>query len=554
MRISKPCTLLALSFLLLNTSCKKIAKEFIELFSKESVEQLSKEIAEEGVEVSAKSLGRASVKILPYDEFLESLAKENKSLVRSLRNLDDGLQKSIAKAMQTDEAFARMMQSSKTLGDEFISFTKEAAHLKKDFSVFRLFLASKNAVQGSPWHRLGIRSNGVGTELLQGNKVLGELRDGVLTLRETIIPNKGFAPNSLLSDELLPNTLFKIPAKAGDARSLIIKTDALGRMEMSNLSNASFDELVNTSLMRQNESFLSLQSLDKLRQSLGNKLYSYRIKYNYLTDGQKPSFIKLEVLEQGKTILRETLEGINDKVVSPLMKLLKASYFDIGGKRVLSVDLAQIKGFNEQGVLQLRHQLLNYLNKLSPEEYAKVNKDMPSHLTRLIEDFRLRLPSSNGLWSGSKGNSMFVHNADYIPSNGKGQYRNLQGKTMGQIYKENGIKGIVFRNGYPDFSPVAKARVVLPDGGTFERYTKKEMKGVHDQAFEALAKQWGKTVEEVMKYKELNNLVWHEVEDGRTLQLVVREVHDNTPHIGGISMYEQAKKYLEAINKLLSKD
>jgi hypothetical protein len=59
---------------------------------------------------------------------------------------------------------------------------------------------------------------------------------------------------------------------------------------------------------------------------------------------------------------------------------------------------------------------------------------------------------------------------------------------------------------------------------------------LHEAGFTLLAKNMGKSVQEVKEYKERLNLVWHEEPDCQTLRLVVREVHDNIRHFGGVAM------------------
>jgi len=151
------------------------------------------------------------------------------------------------------------------------------------------------------------------------------------------------------------------------------------------------------------------------------------------------------------------------------------------------------------------------------------------------------LPTANGRWTGAAGNSRWMPDRNYAPKNRL--YNNMFGKTWGQILRENRCEeGIAFTCGEIDFARtgVVKAEVEIP-GGIATCFSKTDLdKGkrtrLHSKAFEQLARQMGKSVEEVMRWKDENVYVWHECIDLRTLQLVPREIHDNVTHQGGVAI------------------
>ncbi len=150
------------------------------------------------------------------------------------------------------------------------------------------------------------------------------------------------------------------------------------------------------------------------------------------------------------------------------------------------------------------------------------------------------IPTSGGRWTGEPGDSIWIPDDTVIPPD-KG-YSNMLHKTWFQIKSENNIRGISFSDGRADFRPVSKAEVVFD----WERELGKEgirhiveigdRQYLHEAGFALLAKNMGKSVQEVKEYKECLNLVWHEEPDCETLRLVSREVHDNIRHFGGIAM------------------
>lgn len=149
-----------------------------------------------------------------------------------------------------------------------------------------------------------------------------------------------------------------------------------------------------------------------------------------------------------------------------------------------------------------------------------------------------RIPKENGAWTDEPGNSTWVPDSDYLP-----KVYNPEEKTWGEILKENGIDGVKYNDGEPDFSEIADATVEIDD------FSDSRAKN-YAQADERLAEQWNKeskdsrtdwTSDDVAEYREENNMTWHERSDMKTMDLVSSEVHNNIPHSGGIS---EVKKYV----------
>lgn len=182
---------------------------------------------------------------------------------------------------------------------------------------------------------------------------------------------------------------------------------------------------------------------------------------------------------------------------------------------------------------------------LKQKRFEALPKEMQDQLDALWGQLysdrgRKNIPTSGGRWTGEAGDSVWVPDDQVVPPD-KG-YSNMQQKTWGQIKRENGISGIRFSDGRVDFGPVARYTVKFDWekelGGDGIRYLVEtgDRQYLHEAAFSILASKLGKSVEEVKQMKESLNLVWHEEPDCTTLQLVVREVHDNIRHFGGIAM------------------
>ena len=113
--------------------------------------------------------------------------------------------------------------------------------------------------------------------------------------------------------------------------------------------------------------------------------------------------------------------------------------------------------------------------------------------------------------------------------------------TLQKILNEAGINGIEYKNGVPDFSPVAKAQLEIDymlggkgaKGNTARDYNFKQAnERLADQLNNSpeLANQFGMeaggiTAKDIEKYRVKNKLTWHELNDGVTIQLVPTEIN-----------------------------
>ena len=168
---------------------------------------------------------------------------------------------------------------------------------------------------------------------------------------------------------------------------------------------------------------------------------------------------------------------------------------------------------------------LKDIKNLTPEQLCEKMKEYFSQKGEGLEKLFQGLPKT-GEFLGEIGNSPWKPNLDEVPKK-----FNPEGKTWREILDKYGIDSIEFKNGYPDFSKIAKGEVKIDD------FTDNRASN-YAQADEKLAKERGCSPEDIKKYRKENKLTWHECEDCKTMQLVPSEVHGNTPHYGGRAEYK----------------
>ena len=187
------------------------------------------------------------------------------------------------------------------------------------------------------------------------------------------------------------------------------------------------------------------------------------------------------------------------------------SFGDFSGIEKLGIDRSELS------------KLAQSMDKLTDE------KDIDKPIAKELDEVKgCPIEGNGGHWEGERGNSKWFPNRDEIPKN---PLTNPDGLTWGQILDKYGIDGIEFKNGEPDFSPVAKGTVEI-DHFTDNRYGKG---GNFDQACERLAEQRGCTKEEVKAWMKENKYTWHERSDCKTMDKVPTEIHGNIRHSDGIS-------------------
>lgn len=149
--------------------------------------------------------------------------------------------------------------------------------------------------------------------------------------------------------------------------------------------------------------------------------------------------------------------------------------------------------------------------------YQKYNTPYTKYNNRLMQTPK---DGNGGKWKGERGESDFVLDEPIIREDG------------------TKITKVTYKNAVPDFSPLQKAQVEIPN------MTNSRSKNF-SQADKALADQWTKikydgrswTARDIKTYRKSNNLTWHEMSNMESMQLVPSKVNQTFTHYGGVAEY-----------------
>lgn len=182
---------------------------------------------------------------------------------------------------------------------------------------------------------------------------------------------------------------------------------------------------------------------------------------------------------------------------------------------------------------------VNEMKKLSNDVVPEFSKKISTEINSFKEadkplndskERKMHLPSEvgedgeiNGRWVGEKGDSIWEPNLEKIP-----QQKNPENKEWKEVLQEQGIKGINFKEGEPDFAEISRRTVEIDD---FTKVRDKNFK----QADIKEAERRGCLPRDVREWRKENNHTWHETNDCKTMQKVPSIIHNNIPHSGGIS-------------------
>ncbi|TXK82565.1 HNH endonuclease [Paenibacillus sp. N3.4] len=162
---------------------------------------------------------------------------------------------------------------------------------------------------------------------------------------------------------------------------------------------------------------------------------------------------------------------------------------------------------------------VDYTNQPDIESGSDIEKDPVATYKERID----QTPINNGSWTGDRGDSKFIPDDPIVQ----------------EALKKNGIDGIEYKQGYPDFSPTSIFDAQLPDD-KLDASNVEQKKECIQQLKDAIQKDpelAGKFTPDQLERIENGitpkGYVWHhDIEPGK-MQLVPESIHQKFGHYGG---------------------
>lgn len=526
---------------------KKVAKESTERIAKFGAEKFAKETGER----SLREIGEKAVKDFPWDEVLKALERDNPLLGKGLKKLSKSFRKGLAHSIQYDHRVYSTVLSAPTILDDFKVFVKEDSQLSNDLDLFLWFVRSEYKAEeegGENFLKHMIINNYDGRltliDNLSGNEI-ANIQDGIVIFTTAFEHNGShiISSKSILRQELRPNSVYKL--RDGTGTQYLYNVDELGRISSVKANSVKINEISPNIMDIHHDINLGEEGDELLAQlkQLENGESDFVVTFSYQDNSLKPSYIRIENNKNGVT---RTIYNKATIKIDNAPDAFSHSFSTIENDYTILRDATA-------SAEQKSHAIRNIDIKYREEPLLEQQRydEMPDDIRQILDRYqRLRYsnsgynhtPKTGGIWDGERGNSIFYPDRDVHPSD-KG-YSNMENKTWGQILDENNIVGIKYINGEPDFSPIVKMQTTMDFESEISEAARQQLlstpvnrEQLHKEFYVKLAKENNCTVDEIITFKESNNLVVHESPDCKTLLLLPREIHDNLPHTGGVDMF-----------------
>lgn len=276
----------------------------------------------------------------------------------------------------------------------------------------------------------------------------------------------------------------------------------------------------------------------------GIKTTSHKVKegVNFVASTAKGFAEKIGSLwNKGATIVKTTFLQGNEKIQHAVKTLLEYKWIPGEGKGFAMAGVGNVSGGGQYSLKEAYQYMESKVVKGTGNREAEVPPAFRQ--TDFASSYEAR------------------YNQTPSPINSKVEFEGIRGESLStlkpppdpklkRILDEAGIKGIQYKNGVPDFSPVSKAQIEIDymlggkgNYGTkartynFAQADQKLADKLNDSV--ELARQFGMepggiTAKDIDKYRTKNQLTWHEVNDVKIMQLVPTEINKRFGHLGGV--------------------
>ena len=394
-----------LSVLFLSLSgCKKVGKEIAEKFAKEAGEESVELVAKKSGKASLKELGEKAVRNLKYDDFIAILKKNNPLGHASFTKLDNGFQKKIVQSINENPKVYDAIVSSKTIIDEFAVATSKTPLLAKNANFFSHFVTHPQFASDLMFKE---SDNLVEFISKADGKRLAKYKDGILDITEPFAKDGHTFGNSLLKEDFIPNTLYKVKGNVGS--SYLIKTDGIGNIVTADIKKIKPEDLTTNILNRRGDIDLGTSwksSYSKIKQASKQGDVDVSLRFSYFEGNPNPRSVKISAKRGDKTIIDERFE--NKGYLENSLAKSSSNFYKETGEPLTESILRKIAGQHEGLDKVLKN--ICYKNSFNLEDF--IIKKGPRGGDLIIHKSNPRISME------IKGNTIFAKSGSHALTNG----------------------------------------------------------------------------------------------------------------------------------------
>lgn len=530
-----------LLLLLLQFSCKKVAKSTLNKSSKAVVEnsksaikkQLNKKSDGLTTTKAAKSPERttvktgALVKTIEWDD-LSIIFKNNNDLLQHLNKYSAQSRSEILRLINSDKRFFNSLKSSKNIVKDFEGIINDAPVLADNWSFFHAFVRSRSSYSIS--YRLHqniiLKTEGNVVKFFNkiDNKLIGSLENNVFTF------NSSFKEvNKFLESNLIPNTAYKSIGKKNSVISY--QTDEFGRIFSINGQNISVDEISSIIKARIGESSEFSKAFKNLQQKSNNREFDFDILLKHTDDALVHNSSSIRLGKNGISNIEETFVnkakiGYSTKEITEFIKKQSPNFKELTPNKQNQL----INNMVDDPILA------KYMNQDFEYNLKRwLNSRNSVDVTKIIRTAKGNMPINARTYAGNNYDSNPHFNprlmARVQAGNGKVHLK-FQGTLNYEelITLSNKPSNNIFfsKAGYPDFTPVSYKVDGKPVAFDIKELTGNRNKDMFT-ASDMFREKYGIDVPK--------GYTWHHKENSSILQLVDSRIHQLIDHSGGISTF-----------------
>ena len=290
--------MLAISLLI---SCRNVSKKAAKETLEAITEQSGKIVKDSG-EKTLKEIGEKGIREYPIEIVMRAMEKDNPIMAKSLKQLSKPFKSALAEQLQSDARLYSAIVNNPNLLDNYLSFAGSSKRIKNDPNLFIWYAHSEQRAEANEaenfLNALVLSDEGGNITVIsrKDGGQIASISDGIVRIDPPFVTEPIPVNSSLLKQELLPNSLYRMRDAASGAEYRY-KVDQFGRITSIKVKNVTPQEVSDYIFEFRPELSLGASGddvLKRLRDNSINNDIELSVFYTYTDDALEPSYVRIE--------------------------------------------------------------------------------------------------------------------------------------------------------------------------------------------------------------------------------------------------------------------